>query len=41
VTIVPIRMLLTSTTTVFLVGQATFSGSTCTAFGYISARRRR
>jgi hypothetical protein len=40
-TIVPMRLSLSGTTTVFLVGQAIFTGSTCTAFGFISARRRR
>ena len=39
--IIPIRLSLASTTTVFLVGQVAFGGSTCTAFGFITARRRR
>lgn len=40
VTIVPMRLNLASTTTVFLVGQVSFSGGTCTEFGFITARRR-
>jgi hypothetical protein len=35
------RISVSSTTTIFLVGTATFSASTCAANGYISARRRR
>jgi hypothetical protein len=37
----PVRLSLASTTTVYLVQQTTFTTSTCTAFGQISARRRR
>ena len=40
-TIPPHRMSLSATTTVFLVAQATFSGSTASAFGMIRARRMR
>lgn len=37
----PVRLSLASTTTVYLVTSALFTTSTCTAFGQISARRRR
>ena len=37
----PVRISLASTTTVYLVQQTAFTTSTCTAFGQISARRRR
>lgn len=37
----PTRFSLASTTTVYLVGQCTFTGGTCTAYGMIRARRVR
>lgn len=37
----PTRINISTTTTVYLVGQATFATSTCTANGIINARRRR
>jgi len=35
------RLSLASTTTVYLSGNCNFSTGTCTAFGFIGARRRR
>jgi|SRR5215472_109471 len=39
--ILPMRQLLSTTTTVFLVGRCNFTVSTCKGYGWISARRRR